>query len=130
MLSPVIIGVKQSVAQQFGWVNNPNVTWKDIQAKAADGSFHFAMTNPAASNSGFTALIGVASALSGTSDAIDTGNDRQGRPAAFFKGQTLTAGTSGFLPTTTSASRPPSTGSSTTNRCSWASTRVASSASR
>ena len=73
MLSPVIIGVKKSVADRFGWTNNPNVTWKDIEAKAADGSFHFAMTNPAASNSGLVALVGVASALSGSSDSIDTG---------------------------------------------------------
>ena len=97
MLSPVIIGVKQSVAQSFGWLNNPDVTWKDIQARAADGSFHFAMTNPAASNSGFTALIGVASALSGSSDAIDTGTIDQDALKGFFKGQTLTAGSSGFL---------------------------------
>jgi Ca-activated chloride channel homolog len=97
MLSPVILGVKQSVAQRFGWQDNPNVTWKDIQSHAADGSFHFAMTNPAASNSGFTALIGVASALSGSSDAIDTGNIDQDALRAFFNGQTLTAGSSGFL---------------------------------
>jgi Ca-activated chloride channel family protein len=97
MLSPVIIGVKKSVADRFGWTNNPNVTWKDIEAKAADGSFHFAMTNPAASNSGFTALVGVASALSGSSDAIDTGQIDKTALRAFFKGQTLTAGSSGFL---------------------------------
>ena len=97
MLSPVIIGVKQSVAQRFGWQDNPNVTWKDIQGHAADGSFHFAMTNPAASNSGFTALIGVASALSGSSDAIDTGTIDQNALRAFFSGQTMTAGSSGFL---------------------------------
>src|SRR5262245_5933067 len=97
MLSPVILGVKQSVAQNFGWLNNPEVTWKDIQAKAADGSFHFAMTNPAASNSGFTALIGVAAALAGSSDSLDTGNIDTAGLKAFFKGQTLTAGSSGFL---------------------------------
>jgi Ca-activated chloride channel homolog len=97
MLSPVIIGVKQSVAQRFGWANNPDVSWKDIQAHAADGSFHFAMTNPAASNSGFTALIGVAAALSGSSDAIDTGTIDQDALRAFFQGQTLTSGSSGFL---------------------------------
>jgi Ca-activated chloride channel family protein len=97
MLSPVIIGVKKSVADRFGWTGNPNVTWKDIEAKAADGSFHFAMTNPAASNSGFTALIGVAAALSGSSDAIDTGTIDKTALRAFFKGQTLTAGSSGFL---------------------------------
>src|SRR5262245_43126812 len=97
MLSPVILGVKQSVADRFGWSNNPNVTWKDIEAKAADDSFHFAMTNPAASNSGFTALVGVASALSGSSNAIDTGTIDKAALRAFFKGQTLTAGSSGFL---------------------------------
>jgi Ca-activated chloride channel family protein len=97
MLSPVIIGVKQSVARNFGWENNPAVTWKDIQEKAAAGQFHFAMTNPAASNSGFTALIGVASALSGSSDAIDTGQIDTQALKGFFSGQTVTAGSSGFL---------------------------------
>jgi Ca-activated chloride channel homolog len=97
MLSPVVIGVKQSVARNFGWENNANVTWKDIQAKSADGSFRFAMTNPAASNSGLTALIGVASALSGSSDAIDTGQIDTAALKEFFRGQALTAGSSGFL---------------------------------
>ena len=97
MLSPVVIGVKKSVADKFGWTNNPNVTWKDIEAKSADGSFKFAMTNPAASNSGLVALIGVASALSGSSDSIDTGTIDKTALRAFFKGQALTAGSSGFL---------------------------------
>ena len=79
-------GVKKSVADRFGWTDNPNVTWKDIEAKSADGSFRFAMTNPAASNSGLVALIGVASALSGSSDSIDTGHDRQDRAAGLLQG--------------------------------------------
>jgi Ca-activated chloride channel family protein len=97
MLSPVILGVKQSVADRFGWTNNPKVTWKDIEAKSADGSFRFAMTNPAASNSGLVALIGVASALSGSSDSIDTGTIDEDALRGFFKGQAMTAGSSGFL---------------------------------
>ena len=97
MLSPVVMGVRKSVADAFGWTDNPNVTWKDIQAKAADGSFKFAMTNPAASNSGLTALIGVASALSGSSDALDSGAIDKDALRAFFKGQAMTAGSSGFL---------------------------------
>jgi len=97
MLSPVILGVKKSVADRFGWTDNPNITWKDIQAKSADGSFRFAMTNPAASNSGLVALIGVASALSGSADSIDTGTIDKTALRAFFKGQALTAGSSGFL---------------------------------
>ena len=55
------------------------------------------MTNPAASNSGLVALIGVASALSGSSDSIDTGTIDKTALRAFFKGQALTAGSSGFL---------------------------------
>jgi len=97
MLSPVILGVKKSVADKFGWTDNPKVTWKDIQAKSAAGQFKFAMTNPAASNSGLVALIGVASALSGSSDSIDTGTIDTDALKAFFKGQALTAGSSGFL---------------------------------
>ena len=32
-------------ADKLGWTNNPNVTWKDIQARAADGSVnHTAFT--------------------------------------------------------------------------------------
>jgi Ca-activated chloride channel family protein len=97
MLSPVVIGVRKSVADRFGWTDNETVTWKDIEAKAADGSFRFAMTNPAASNSGLTALIGVASALSGSSDALDAGQVDKEALRSFFKGQAMTAGSSGWL---------------------------------
>ena len=97
MLSPVVIGVRKSVADRFGWTDNEAVTWKDIEAKAADGSFKFAMTNPAASNSGLTALIGVASALSGSSDALDAGQVDKEALRSFFKGQAMTAGSSGWL---------------------------------
>jgi len=97
MLSPVVIGVKHSVATKLGWAGNANVTWKDIETASAAGNFHFAMTNPAASNTGFSALIGVATALSGSSDAIDTGQIDTAALKDFFKGQSLTAGSSGFL---------------------------------
>jgi len=52
MLSPVVIGVKHSVAQSLGWSGSTKVTWADIANAAKAGTFHFAMTNPAASNSG------------------------------------------------------------------------------
>jgi len=99
MLSPVILGVKQSLAQQWGWVDNPAVTWRDIAARAAAGELRYAMTNPTTSNTGFTALVGAAAAFAGTGDAltvadVDAVNDdlRQ-----FFKGQSLASGSSGWL---------------------------------
>jgi Ca-activated chloride channel family protein len=97
MLSPVVMGVKESKARAWGWIDNPNVTWKDIADKAAAGELHYAMTNPAASNSGFTALVGVASALAGTGDALRAADIDTEALRRFFTGQALTAGSSGWL---------------------------------
>jgi Ca-activated chloride channel family protein len=97
MLSPVVLGVKRSVATRFGWAGNPDVTWKDIAAKARAGQLRYGMTNPAASNSGFSALVGVAAAMAGTGDALRTEDVDEGGLTDFFNGQTLTAGSSGWL---------------------------------
>jgi Ca-activated chloride channel homolog len=97
MQSPVVLGVKRSVATRFGWAGNPDVTWKDIAAKARAGKLRYGMTNPAASNSGFSALVGVAAAMAGTGDALRTGDVDERGLTDFFNGQTLTAGSSGWL---------------------------------
>lgn len=99
MLSPVVMGVKHSVATRFGWTNNPNVTWADIAARAKAGELHFGMTNPAASNSGFVALVGVAEAFAQSGSALDAGTIDATGLKDFFSGQSLTAGSSGFLAT-------------------------------
>ena len=97
MLSPVIMGVKESKARAFGWVDNQNITWRDIAAKAESGELHYAMTNPASSNSGFTALVGVAAAFAGGGDALQVDQIDAAAMKGLFKGQTLTAGSSGWL---------------------------------
>jgi Ca-activated chloride channel homolog len=97
MLSPVVLGVKRSVAARFGWTGDAQVTWKDIAAKARTGQLRYGMTNPAASNSGFSALVGVAAALAGTGDALRAEDIDERRLTDFFTGQTLTAGSSGWL---------------------------------
>jgi Ca-activated chloride channel homolog len=96
-LSPVVLGVKRSKAQQLGWENNPDVTWKDIAQAANGGRFSFGMTNPASSNSGFSALVGVAAAFSGTPNALTLDDIDADQLKQFFSGQHLTAGSSGFL---------------------------------
>ena len=55
------------------------------------------MTNPASSNSGFTALVGVSAAFADSADALETGEIPTDALQEFFKGQTLTAGSSGWL---------------------------------
>lgn len=97
MLSPVSLGVKESLARRWGWYGNPEVSWRDIAAKAASGELRYAMTNPASSNSGFNALIGVAVALSGKGEALMPEDIDARRLADFFRGQALTAGSSGWL---------------------------------
>ena len=99
MLSPVVLGVKESKAREFGWIDNPDVTWNDIIDKASTGELRYAMTNPASSNTGFTSLIGVTSALAGSGDAlnIDDVDSVADQLSDFFKGQALTSGSSGWL---------------------------------
>ena len=97
MLSPVVLGVKESEAQAWGWVDNPDLTWRDIAAKADAGELRYAMTNPASSNSGFTALMGVVAALSGSPDAVEVSDVNRNALQGFFKGQALTSGSSGWL---------------------------------
>lgn len=97
MLSPVVLGLKESRAKALGWCGNSNLTWKDIAAAAKEGKFTFGMTNPTSSNSGFTALVGITAALSGKSDALTVADVEANKTLSFFKAQRLTAGSSGWL---------------------------------
>jgi Ca-activated chloride channel family protein len=98
MSSPVVLGVRASVAERLGWTTTAP-TWADIASAAAAGKFTYGMTNPAASNSGFSALVAVATALSGTGSALTDSDINSVTPqlTSFFSAQKLTAGSSGWL---------------------------------
>ena len=95
-LSPVVPGVRQSLAKQWGWDKNPP-SWSDLAARAAKGELKFAMTNPTSSNSGFSALIALIAALSSDPENFTLTPAQQQTVQGFFKGQRLTAGSSGWL---------------------------------
>lgn len=96
MLSPVTIGVRRAAAERLGWGGGV-VSWADVASASAEGRLRFAMANPSASNSGLTALVAVASAEADTGAAI-TADDVAGIDLrGAFKGQALTAGSSGWL---------------------------------
>ncbi len=102
MITPVVLGLKKSKAVELGWIKNdgtpnPNLTWKDIAQAAEKGRFSFGMTNPGASNTGFSGLMGVAAALAGKGDALEVSDINAAQLSAFFKAQALTAGSSGWL---------------------------------
>jgi Ca-activated chloride channel family protein len=97
MLSPVVLGVKESKFRSLGWDRPDGVTWKDIAQAAASGRFNYAMTSPASSNTGFSALMGVAAAFAGKADALGEADVQNLKLSGLFKGQRLTAGSSGWL---------------------------------
>lgn len=97
MLTPVVLGIKESKAKELHWIDNPQITWKDIAEAANRGKFTFGMTNPASSNTGFSGLLGLAAALSGKGDALEEKDIDAKRLSSFFKAQRLTSGSSGWL---------------------------------
>ncbi|MFJ9864417.1 substrate-binding domain-containing protein [Streptomyces sp. NPDC101165] len=100
MSSPVAIGVRTATAQALGW-KPEQVTWSQIEQAVQDGRLTYGMTDPARSNSGFSTLISVASALSGAQSALTDADVAKATPRLkeFFKGQKLTSGSSGWLAT-------------------------------
>jgi Ca-activated chloride channel family protein len=96
MLSPVLLGLKSSKAHALGW-DAGEPTWKEIADAAKAGKFTFGMTNPTSSNTGLTATIGLAAALAKNPDALTEADLKNPQLADFFKGQTLTSGSSGWL---------------------------------
>ncbi|WP_017593139.1 VWA domain-containing protein [Nocardiopsis potens] len=99
MASPVVLGVARSTAEELGWTGGAEVTWADVAEAAAGGDLSYGMTSPAASNSGFSALVGVAAALSDAGSALRASDVAGAAPELerFFSGQRLTAGSSGWL---------------------------------
>ncbi|WP_326568951.1 VWA domain-containing protein [Amycolatopsis rhabdoformis] len=98
MSSPVVLGLAQPVAQRLGW-DKKAPTWGDIAEAAGKKEFTYGMTDPSASNSGFSALVGVASALAHSGTAIDAQQIAAVTPqlTQFFSAQQMSAGSSGWL---------------------------------
>lgn len=96
--SPVGFGVNATVAAELGW-SDRQPTWAEITDAAVDGDFTFGMTDPPSSNSGFSALVAVATALADTGNALSTQDIGMVAPQLtdFFSGQALTSGSSGWL---------------------------------
>ena len=96
--SPVAFGVKSSMAQELGW-DQRQPTWEELGQASQTQDFTFGMTDPATSNSGFSALVAMATAYADTGQALTT-NDIPAiaEPmSTFLSGQTITSGSSGWL---------------------------------
>ncbi|AKK11020.1 vWA domain-containing protein [Corynebacterium uterequi] len=96
--SPVAFGISEAKARELGWVNQAP-TWLEIADAAEGGRFTFGMTDPSESNSGFSALVSVATAIADTGAALTVADIQRIAPnlQRFFAGQTMSSGSSGWL---------------------------------
>lgn len=100
MLSPIAVGVSESAAKKLGWddpVRAAKVTWKDIAEAARSGRLTYALSNPATSNQGFMALLGVVAAASQKTDGLTAADVDRAAIAAFLKGYKLPGDNSTYL---------------------------------
>ena len=96
--SPVAFGVWDEAAARLGW-DTQQPTWAEFAQAAEQGEFTFGMTTPSSSNSGFSALVSVATAVADTGQAISPGDLELVSPTlkALFQAQSLVSGSSGWL---------------------------------
>ena len=98
MLSPIAVGVSEGDARKHGW-DKPDLklTWKDIAQAAKDGKLRYALSNPATSNQGFMALMGVVAAAGGKTEALNAADVNRGAIADFLKGYKIAGDNSTYL---------------------------------
>lgn len=99
--SPVVFGVKRSVADRLGWINNDNITMADILEATESGEIRFMMTSATQSNSGASFYFGALNAFAGNPDVIsseDLNNaDVQDQIERILGTVNRSSGSSGFL---------------------------------
>ena len=68
--SPVVLGLRKSIAARLGWVGRKDVTIQMIEAAAKAKAFRLSMTSATQSNSGASAYLGFLYALAGNPDIL------------------------------------------------------------
>ncbi|MCW5633757.1 MAG: VWA domain-containing protein [Rubrivivax sp.] len=98
MLSPIVIGVSESDARKYGWTKPDfRMTWKDAADAAKAGRLTYAIANPATSNQGFMALMGVVAAAGGKTEALSAADVDRRAIADFLKGYKIPGDNSTYL---------------------------------
>ena len=100
MLSPIVVGVSESQAKLLGW-DQPavaaKVTWSVVAKAAQNGQLKYALSNPATSNQGFMALMGVVASAAQKSEALTAADVDRKAIAGFIKGYKLVGDNSSYL---------------------------------
>ncbi len=101
-ITPIIFGVKDSVAEKLGF-KDKKVYTKDILEQIKNGNIKFSMANPLTTNSGVSAYLEILTNLAGNPEVLKSShlNDTRLRTGLkdFFKGIKRTSGDENFLET-------------------------------
>ncbi len=102
MTSPVVLGLRKSIAQRLGWINK-NVTVKEIYAAIQKKEFKFLMTSATQSNSGASAFLGFLYAFANNPEVIRkmhlSNPQLKTKLKTLLKAVERTSGSSGWLKT-------------------------------
>lgn len=100
MTSPVVFGVRRSVASQLGWLDR-DIQIADVLAAAESGHLRFAMTSATQSNSGASAYMGFLHAMAGAPPVLTeehlADEQVQQQTARLMKSIHRSSGSSGWL---------------------------------
>lgn len=100
LTTPVVFGVRQSLARQFGWVGR-DVKVAEILEKIEKGQLKFLMTSASQSNSGASAYLGFLYALSHNPDVLTQDQlhnpELKDRVRKLLGGINRSSGSSGWL---------------------------------
>lgn len=101
-VTPVIFGIRQSLAKELGFAGRNDVTMAEIEQSITSGKLKFAMTSATQSNSGASAYLAFLTALSRTPQDGITKEDLedpvlQERITAFLSGVNRSSGSSNWL---------------------------------
>lgn len=72
--SPVVLGLKKSIATKLGWVGRQDITVQMIADAASSNQFRLAMTSATQSNSGASAYFGFLYAMAANPDMLTMAN--------------------------------------------------------
>lgn len=97
MLSPIVVGVSESEVAKLGWTDASRVTWKSVADAAKSGKLKYALSNPATSNQGYMALVGVVAASTQKADALTAADIDRKAVADFLRGYKLVGDNSTYL---------------------------------
>ncbi len=97
MLSPIVVGVSESDVAKLGWTDASKVTWKSVTEAAKSGKLKYALSNPATSNQGYMALVGVVAAATQKAEALTAADIDRKAVADFLRGYKLVGDNSTYL---------------------------------